>query len=313
MYIPPEPQSILNGMGVKGLYTYLRLYRRDIYTQTIPVTPTLRIGFDAMSMLYKYKSAYADMYPSLRELKTQGHRLLFVFDGKAPVEKEAEVKERREARNDATQQAEALKVHLSKNTVSSREREILEFSLARLEYKGWHMTREIRQEFQATLQEIGVPYVKANGEADDVLTDLAGAGKLDVVVSTDMDFLLSGVQRLWIPFRKSYDGFEEILTEEVLRGEGVSQAGLLDAGILCGVEPLRGRVSINPSTAFSWLRYYGSIEAVLKSSAIKDAQLDILRDEATLIYVRAHFEKQSWKSRIRGDHFTLCESFLEAL
>ena len=313
MYIPPEPESILNGMGVKGLYTYLRLYRTDVYTQTIPAAPTLRIGFDAMSMLYKYKSAYADMYPSLRELKEQGHKLLFVFDGKAPVEKEAEVKERREARNDATQQAEALKVHLSKNTVSAREREILEFSLARLEYQGWHMTREIRQAFQATLQEIGIPYVKANGEADDVLTDLAGAGKLDVVVSTDMDFLLSGVQRLWIPFRKSYDGFEEILTGEVLKGEGISQTGLLDAGILCGVEPLRGRVSINPATAFGWLRYYGSIEAILKSSAIKDAQLDILREEATLASVRAHFEKHPWKSRIREDHLSLCESFLEAL
>jgi 5'-3' exonuclease len=300
-------------MGVKGLYTYLRLYRRDIYTTTIPPTPTLRIGFDAMSMLYKYKSAYTDMYPSLRELKAQGHSLLFVFDGKAPVEKEAEVKGRRDARNDATQQAGALKTHLSNNTMSSREREILEFSLARLEYQGWHMTREIRQAFQATLQEIGIPYVKAIQEADDVLTDLAGAGKLDVVVSTDMDFLLTGVQRLWIPCHKTSAGFEEILTEEVLRGEGVSQAGLLDAGILCGVEPLRGRLSINPATAFGWLRYYGSIEAVLKSSAIKDAQLDILRDEATLASVRAHFEKQQWKTRIREDHLSLCESFLEAL
>jgi 5'-3' exonuclease len=299
-------------MGVKGLYTYLKAYRHDIYTQTIPVKTPLRIGFDAMSMLYKYKSAYADMYPSLKELKEQGHQLVFIFDGKAPVEKEAEVKERRDARQDATQQAATLKEHLSTTTVSSREREILEFSLARLEYQGWHMTREIRHSFQETLKGMDIPYVKAIQEADDVLVDLAGAGKLDVVVSTDMDFLLSGIQRLWIPFRKSYDGFEEILMSEVLQGEVLTQEALLDAGILCGVEPLRGRLSMNPATAFSWLRYYGSIEHILNGT-IKDTQLDVLRDPAVLEVTRAHFKAHHWKSRIRADHLSLCESFLEAL
>ena len=66
---PPPFTIIENYMGVKGLYTYLKGYRHDIYTQTIPTEPKLRIAFDAMSMLYKYKSAYVDMYPSLQELK----------------------------------------------------------------------------------------------------------------------------------------------------------------------------------------------------------------------------------------------------
>lgn len=299
-------------MGVKGLYTYLKGYRHDVYTQTIPTEPKLRIGFDAMSMLYKYKSAYMDMYPSLQELKAQGHRLLFIFDGKAPVEKEAEVKERRDARQDASQQAIALKEHLTGASISDKERAILEYSVARLEFQGWHMTREIRHEFQKALFKMGIPYVKALGEADDVLTDLAAVGKLDVVVSTDMDFLLSGVQRLWIPFRKSYDGFEEILMSEVLKGESMTPATLLDAGILCGVEPLRGRVSINSATAFSWMRYYKSIEQILKST-VKDPNLEVLRDTELLESVRAHFAFSPWQSRIRPDHLETCKSFLEAL
>jgi len=299
-------------MGVKGLYTYLRAYRHDIYTQTIPREPKLRIGFDAMSMLYKYKSAYADMYPGLAELKAQGHTLLFVFDGKAPAQKEAEVKERREARQDASQQATSLKEHLTNTNISVKERAILEFSVARLEFQGWHMTREIRHEVQKALFKMGIPYVKALGEADDVLTDLAAAGKLDVVVSTDMDFVLSGIKRLWIPFRKSYDGFEEIIISEVLQGEGLTPASLLDAGILCGVEPLRGRVSLNSMTAFSWMRYYKSIEGILKS-AVNDAQLDALRDPLALEAARDHFKARPWESRIRPDHLETCKSFLESL
>ena len=299
-------------MGVKGLYTHLKAYRHDIYTQTIPTEPKLRIGFDAMSMLYKYKSSYADMYPSLQELKSQGHTLLFVFDGKSPVEKEAEVKERRDARQDASQQATSIKQHLVNANISDKERAILEFSVARLEYQGWHMTREIRQEFQKVLISMSIPFIKAIGEADDVLTDLAAAEKIDVVVSSDMDFILSGVKRLWIPFRKSYDGFEEILMQEVLQGEELSSESILDAGILCGIEPLRGRVSVNPFTAFSWLRYYKNIEGLL-NSAIKDEQLTILNDPVLLETCRAHFKAHAWSSRIRPDHLESCKSFLEAL
>jgi len=157
-----------------------------------------------------------------------------------------------------------------------------------------------------------IPYVKAIAEADDVLTDLVGAGKLDLVVSSDMDFLLSGVKRLWITFYRSYSGFEEIVIDEVLQGEEITAEGLMDAGILCGIEPLRGRVSVNPTTAFSWLRYYQSIEALLKGT-VKEGQLDVLRDPAVLQGAREHFKAQPWSSRIRPDHLETCKSFLEAL
>ena len=297
---------------MKGLYTYLRSYRSDITVETIPKEPKLRIGFDAMSMLYKYKSYYEEIYPMLKELKQRGYQLLFVFDGKTPVEKEAEVKERRDNRQGATDQAASLKEQLKSQTLTMREREILEYSVARLEFQGWHMTREIRHAFQDALTSMEIPYIKAVQEADDVLVDLIGAKKLDVVVSSDMDFLLSGVERLWIPFRKIGDGFEEILLSEVLKGEGMEIGTFVDAGILCGVEPLRGRLSILSSTAFNWLRYYKSIEKLL-TSTVKDAQLEILKEEELLRNTRSHFAPHPWESRIRHDHLEKHKSFLETL
>jgi 5'-3' exonuclease len=309
-------------MGVKGLYTYLRPYRRDIYPHGAigPATPTpqpLRIGIDAMSILYKYKGAYADLYPILTALKSQGHKLVFVFDGKPPAEKGEEVAARKEARQEAVAQAAAIKDHLAAEgaagPTSERERKILELSAARLEFQGWHMTRDVRHAFQKALWDMEIPYVKALGEADDVLVDLAKAGKVDVVVSTDMDFLLSGVQRLWIPFRKLADGFEEVDLWAVLEGEGLAPAGLCDAGILCGVEPLRGQVSFGAHKAFEWMRYYQSIEALLASS-VRDRQLDVLRAEDRLAAVRAHFKgAEDWRTRIRQDHFERFRDFLEAL
>ena len=299
-------------MGVKGLYTYLRKYRRNISTQTIPSTPLLRIGVDAMSMLYKYKSAYADMYANLKEMKDNGHIIIFVFDGEAPVEKEAAVKERRDARQGATDQATVLKEHLSMAIISDKERKILEYSVERLEFQGWHMSREIRHEFQNELSKMSIPFIKAIHEADDVLIDLAAAGKLDVIVSADMDFVISGAKRLWIPFRNSYDGFEEIVIDDVIDGEGIDRAALLDAGILCGVEPLRGHLNTTPSTAFAWMRYYKSIENLLNSS-VQYKQLDSVRDPLVLESVRNHFKPHPWDSRIRSTNLEMYKSFLDTL
>jgi 5'-3' exonuclease len=295
-------------MGVKGLYTYLKSYRKQLDDPT--EEPALRIGFDAMSMLYSYKSAYEDMYPMLKTFKAKGHRLLFVFDGKPPTEKEAEVKERRDVRESATTQANTLKEYLTDPNIHPNERRVLEYSLARLEFQGWHMTREIRHAFQKALWDMDIPYVKSVGEADDVLSDLAGAGKLDVVVSTDMDFLLSGVPRMWIPLRNH--GFEEILLSKVLEGEDLNLQGLQDAGILCGVESLRGKLSVSTQIAFSWIRYYKTIEGLLQST-IQDKQLNVLRDAEVVERVRAHFRVGPWDAKIRPDHLERCKAFIEGL
>lgn len=302
-------------MGVKGLYSYCKQYRVPLYTQNIPCNKPLRIGFDGMSMLYNYKSRYEDMYPTLKELVSHGHKLIFVFDGKTPVEKEAEVKERRNVRDSAIQQANSLKDYLTADeNIPSNERRVLEYSLARLEFKGWHITRDIRQKFQEVLKGMNIPYLKAVGEADNVLVDMARADKLDVVVSTDMDFLLSGVKRLWIPFRVTmYDGFEEIRLEELLKGEDITEEGLRDVGILCGVELLRGKLSIHTNMAFSWIRHYKSIETILESN-VEEPQLEILRDKEVLAKVRQHFlAAEPWDIHIRPDHREYCKDFLDNL
>jgi flap endonuclease-1 len=297
-------------MGVKGLYSYLKAYRKEVRNPL--KEPALRIGFDAMSMLYKYKSGYERMYPMLKAFKEAGHKLVFVFDGKPPTEKEAEVKDRRDARETATTQASSIKEYLMDTTINPKEREILQYSLARLEFQGWHMTRDIRHNFQRTLWDMEIPYVKAIGEADDVLSDMAVAGKLDVVISTDMDFLLSGVQRLWIPLRNRDDMFEEVILSDVLSGEGLTLDGLRDAGILCGVESLRGKLSIASNIAFSWVRYYKNIENILNSK-ITDTQLNVLKEEGILERARSHFDTCAWSSRIREDHLDRCRAFMEAL
>jgi 5'-3' exonuclease len=110
-----------------------------------------------------------------------------------------------------------------------------------------------------------------------------------------MDYLLSAVPRLWIPLGSQE--VEEIQLAEVLEGEGLTEAQLLDAGILCGVEPLRGSPTLIPKTAFSWVRYYGSLESVAQKK-----RLTFLSEPGRIEEVRQHFRPRAqWFDAIRED------------
>ena len=102
------------------------------------------------------------------------------------------------------------------------------------------------------------------------------------------------------------------MLKNVLDGEGMTFEGFRDAGILCGVESLRGKVSVSSHIAFSWIHYYKTIEGVI-CSAIVDSSLDIFREEGVLERVRTHYNTCAWDSRIRPDHLERCTAFMNAL
>jgi len=269
-----------------------------------------------MSILYKYKGNYKELYPILELLQKQGHRMLFVFDGKAPEEKQEEVTQRREVRTDAATHADKIREYLEAATqIPANERKVLEDSILRLDHAAWHLTRTIRHEIQKELFLRSIPYIRGTEEADGVLIDLCGAGKLDVIVSSDMDYLLSGVvKRLWIPLQDPDIPFEEMNMKSILEGEDLSLESFRDAGILCGVEPLRAHgVSIFAKKAFNWMRYYKTIETILHSN-VPEPHLVCLREKELLQSARAHFAPRTdWKSRIRPDHLVSVGEFLAAL
>jgi 5'-3' exonuclease len=303
-------------MGVKGLYSYLKLYRQDLRLDDCSHQPK-RIGVDALSLMYKYKADTADAIHLLEELKRRGHTILLVFDGRAPEEKQSEVKQRQTQRTKAAQQASDLKAFLSSESASELDRktlDFLEFSAARLQYQGWQLTREVRHAFQDKLWTLDIPYVKAIGEADTLLLQLYQAKKLDCILSTDMDYLLGGVQDLWIPVRRGPVEFERLSLDQILEGESLTFSAFLDACILCGVEQLRDQhICVPPAKAFQWMRYYGSIEALLQSSVdiqgleyLGQGCLEKLRQTWTCTV-------ETWAATIKESHYEKRKDFLEQL
>lgn len=305
-------------MGVKGLYTYLKHYRVPLLLEEVPaaVSSGLRIGVDAMSLLYRFKGVTEDILEFLKPFRTGGAVLLFVFDGKPPVEKEREVQARKDTKTEAANQAASIESFLKSDgaqALDERSRELLELSLQRCQAQSWHMTRETRRAFQARLWDEGIPYVKSVSEADDVLIDLAQGDKIDVILSTDMDYLLGGAKRLWIPVYRGAWMLEDLQLSDILAGEGLTPGAFLDAGLLCGTEERAGARGVPCNTAFAWMRHYGSLEALLKSNVRDRTFRDMFRGADSIEAARATRLPRPLWDRVRPDHFERIKDFLLTL
>jgi 5'-3' exonuclease len=175
------------------------------------------------------------------------------------------------------------------------------------------MTRDSRRAFQEQLWIKGFPYVKSVSEADDVLIDLVGAGKLDVIFTTDMDHLLGGAPRLWIPTRRGHMDIEEILLDDVLEGEALTPVAFQDACLLCGTEERDGARGVPAHTAFAWMRHYGSLEALLKSNVSDRAFRSMFNGPEAIQAARLVRTRRGAYERIRPDHLERVREFLDAL
>jgi len=287
-------------MGIRGLYTYLKYYRRtfDLKDNKKPV---LRIGIDAMSFLYRYRENTEEINLCLNTLKAQGHKILFIFDGKPPVEKDAEIESRKAHRETAATSAIAIQTFLesqSAKEIDNSSLQLIEDSLKRYQTKSWNVSRNLRRAFQDLLWDSNIPYVKSLSEADDVIIDLFKGSKLDVIISSDMDYIVAGISCLWIPNRRGPLYFEEIILDNVLQGESLNSQQLMEVGILA--------THVQCSTAFTWVRHYGSIENIMKTSLLGNSALNIQQG-------LKRFMNEPVYSRIRPDHLERVKEFLDGL
>lgn len=241
-------------MGVKGLYSYLRGYRKQVNVNTLDGVQS--IGVDGLSILYKFRGNAERILQFLKPFRDKDIKILFVFDGKAPEEKREEVEQRREKREIANDQATSIREFLQQENVDEKTRSLLEKKIHELELgAGWFVTREIRYKCQDILRRAGIQSVKTEGEADNLLIAMWRCNSIQAILSCDMDFMVAGVKNLFIPTNSGQ--CEHISIDTVLEAEGLSFRQFQEASVLCMNQVIANR-------AFTWMRYYGTIANLQK-------------------------------------------------
>ncbi|MFC6904345.1 flap endonuclease-1 [Halalkalicoccus tibetensis] len=186
---------------------------------------------------------------------------VFVFDGVVTDLKEAEIDDRRAAKERAEAEARA-----------ARERGD-RVEAARLEARTQSLTETIQQTTRELLELLDVPYIEAPAEGEAQAAHMAKAGDVDYAGTEDYDALLFGAPLTLRQITSKGDS-ERMDLEATLAAHELTYEQLVDVGILCGTDFNEGVHGLGPKTAVKAIHEHGDLMSVLdaRNAAIDDVE-----------------------------------------
>jgi flap endonuclease-1 len=237
-----------------------------------------------------------------------GLQFVFVFDGRPPVEKAAEIGRRRAVRQryeleaaEARRAGDLARAY-SKSTMTSR------------------LTGDMIAEAKELLRLMGLPTVQAPSEAEAQAAYMARRGDVWAAASKDYDSLLFGASRLvrfltitgreFLPSQGTFRPItpEVIDLQRMLEALGITRPQLIDLGLLVGTDFHPGIKGIGPKRALAHVTRYGAIEHM--PSEIRNAfghDLDRLRQIYLEPDVHENYDVESGQCDVEGVVRFLCD------
>jgi flap endonuclease-1 len=216
-------------------------------------------------------------FRTTRLLADHRMKLVFVFDGVPPPQKQAELQKRR-----------AIKAGFEKAREEALARGDLEDAYAKATMTS-RLTREMANEARELLRLLGLPVVEAPSEGEAQAAHMARRGDVWAAASKDYDTLLFGAPRLLRflgisgkEFLPSKGQFRPVLPEVIeldaqLEAWGISLEGAIDLALLIGTDFNDGVRGIGPKKALALVRKHGRIEAMPDDIQQAVGDVDALR------------------------------------
>ena len=192
-----------------------------------------------------------------------GIKPVYVFDGKAPSLKAAEIQRRKQIKKDAT-------IKYEKAIAEGNLEDARKFA-----QQTTSMRDGMVKESKKLLECFGIPYIDAQSEGEATAAHLTNTGQAYASASQDYDSILCGAKRLVrnftssgrrrIPNSNTYiDVVPEVIqTQKVLDALGLTREKLIDVGILIGTDfNPNGFERIGPKTAIKMIRKHSRLEDV---------------------------------------------------
>ena len=153
-----------------------------------------KIVVDASIYLYKFLEndmLLENLYLMCSLFRYYNIKPLFVFDGKPPPEKKKEIGQRLQKRKDNLKQLLSLEERLE-NTENGLARKIMQRKIKTLIRNTISITSKDYKEIKAFLDNYGIQWVIAEGEADVLCATIVKEGRAYACLSEDMDLFVYG-------------------------------------------------------------------------------------------------------------------------
>src|SRR5438309_2377053 len=203
---------------------------------------------------------------------------VFVFDGPPPELKWAEIRKRREVREQSQREYQVAVAAGDTSTAWSKA------------VMTSRLTRPMVEEAKTLLGLLGIPWIQAPSEGEAQAAFLARRGDAWAAGSKDYDSLLFGAPRMvrflavssteFLPSqgRSRYVAPEVLDLEENLAHLGLTQDQLIDVAILVGTDFDEGVKGIGPKTAVKRIREWGALDrSPAEIRALLPDHLDAIR------------------------------------
>ena len=192
-----------------------------------------------------------------------GIKPVYVFDGKPPSLKTAEIERRKQIKKDATVKYE--KAIAEGNLEDARK----------YAQQTTSMKDGMVQDSKQLLKLFGIPFIEAPSEGEATAAHLTNTGQAYASASQDFDSILCGAKRLVrnftnsgrrkIPNKNTYiDIVPEIIeTQKTLDSIKLTREELVDVGILIGTDfNPNGFDRVGPKTALKMIKQYSKLEDI---------------------------------------------------
>jgi 5'-3' exonuclease len=214
---------------------------------------------------------------------------IFVYDGKAPVEKLEEQTRRRQVRAKQGDKVKELEIQIEQYEKDGTIGEMLEelcyietpsifrksvnrkFDLTRAKDKlevMKSMIVSITPDDITITQELftilNIPFVIAPAEAECYASHLCVYGKIDCVLSEDTDVLAYGTHVFLTKFDYISETVEEITFSKIMEQTEMTKEMFTDLCIMCSCDYNSNIPGIGPEKSYSMLRRYKNIEGVIE-------------------------------------------------
>jgi len=289
-------------MGIKSLHQILQEHAPDCYKPThLSNYAFKKIAIDISLFLFKFKASAGDRWINsfidlVNCLRKWDIHSIFIYDGKAPLEKFEEQQKRRESQSkqkdnikelekeienyEKTGEAGNMMIAICKKEglVSLfRKKDVINISivkekLEKMKNQAISITENDIIMSKKLFDFLKVPYIEAPAEAECFASILCVNGKVDAVLSEDTDVLAYGAT-VFLTKLDIYKGtVVEINFKDVLEGMDMTQDTFKDLCILLGCDYNSNVIGYGPKKSYELIKEYKNIEDVIQEMKRLDIQ-----------------------------------------
>jgi flap endonuclease-1 len=286
-------------MGIKSLNRYFmdKCSKQSIRKTQLREFAGKTLVIDTSIYLYKFAADDAimeNMFQMISIFKKYNIEPIFVFDGKPPSEKKGVLMQRRLDKREAQQKYNALKYSLDEGSEDEAKRKRLLADMEALKKQFIRIKESDVIKVKRLMDNYGVIYYDANGEADVLCCYLVKTGRAWACVSDDMDMFVYGCCR--VIRHLSMLNHTAIIydTERILREINMTEDVFRDIMVLSGTD-----YNINNNTnlveTLKWFYEYNNSKSSLQFYEWLFRYTKYVNDKDCLINIRNMFVIDSYE------------------